>query len=196
MSKNTRQGRVCAIATLALFATGAQADDLLLIDLSVPNQITITATGGLSAATISGGDTTGVYLDNFYGVAGGSLSTTSTGAGNLTNAENPSDGSPALFRGGGGSDTGLNIFSWSSDVTVTFTAGELAFTGSGTWALDAPEYADMLAGNTTGNLYFPADTADDVSAATLLGTYRVIPAPGAATLLGIGLGLGAVRRRR
>lgn len=196
MSANTRQGSVCAIATLALFATGAQADDLLLIDLSVPNQITITATAGLSAATISGGDTTGVYLDNFYGVAGGSLSTTSTGAGNLTNAENPSDGSPALFRGGGGSDTGLNIFSWSSDVTVTFTAGELAFTGSGTWALDAPEYADMLAGNTTGNLYFPADTADDVANATLLGTYRVIPAPGAATLLGIGLGLGAVRRRR
>jgi len=196
MSVNTRQGRVCAIATLAFFATGAQADDLLLIDLSVPNQITITATGGLSAATVTGSDSIGVYFDNFYGVAGGALSTTSTGAGNLTNAANPSDGSPALFRGGGGSDTGLNVFSWSPDVNVTFTAGALAFTGSGTWALDAPEYADMLAGNTTGNLYFPADTADDVSAATLLGTYRVIPTPGAATLLGIGLGLGAVRRRR
>ena len=58
MSANTRQGRVCAIATLALFATGAQADDLLLIDLSVPNQITITATAGLSAITTSGSDTT------------------------------------------------------------------------------------------------------------------------------------------
>ncbi len=196
MSAISRQGRVCAIATLALFATGAQADDLLLIDLSVPNQITITATAGLSAITTSGSDTTGIYMENFYSAAGGALSTSSTGAGDLTNAENPSDGSPALFRAGGGTDTGLNVWSFSSDTTVTFTAGSLAFTGSGTWALDAPEYADMLAGNTSGNIYFPADDASDLSTAMILGSYRVIPAPGAATLLGIGLGLGAVRRRR
>ena len=54
----------------------------------------------------------------------------------------------------------------------------------------------MLAGNTSGNIYFPADDASDLSTAMILGSYRVIPAPGAATLLGIGLGLGAVRRRR
>ncbi|MCA9272663.1 MAG: hypothetical protein KDA31_06430 [Phycisphaerales bacterium] len=188
---------LCAVATAALFTSGVQAqlDDLLIVDLSVPNQITITATAGLSAVTTSGSDTVGVYMENFYSAAGGSLSVSSTGAGDLTNAENPSDGSPSLFRAGSGSDTGLNVWSFSSDTTVTFTAGSLAFIGSGTWALDAPEYADMLANTGSGNLYFPADDASDLTSAVLLGRWRVIPAPGAATIFGMGL-IGAARRRR
>lgn len=185
-----------AAAAVAAVAVGAQADDLLVVDLSVVNQVSIFATTGLSAVTTSGGDTTGVYFDNFYGMSGSALSTSSTGAGDLTNAENPSDGSPAIFRAGGGTDTGLNMWSWSTDTTVTFTAGSLAFTGSGTWALDAPEYNDMLAGNRSGMLYFPADDASDVPNAAALGTYRVIvPAPAALPVLGMGL-LGAMRRRR
>ena len=197
MSARMLQGKLCAVAAAAVFTSGAQAqlDELLLIDLSVPNQITIMATSGLSAATISGGDTTGVYMENFYQAAGGALNETLV-SGNLTNVGSPSDNSPDLFRAGSGSDTGLNIWSWSPDVTVTFTAGTQAFSGSGTWTLEADDYADMLNNNPVGNLYFPADDAGDLSTATLIGTYRVIPAPGAATLLGLGLGLGAVRRRR
>lgn len=187
---------VCAALATAAITSVAQADDLLIVDLSVANQVSVFATSGLSAATVTGSDSIGVYFDNFYGAAGGSLTTTSTGAGDLTNVGAPSDGSPALFRGGSGSDTGLNIFSWSNDSNVTFTAGTQAFTGSGTWALDAPEYADMLNGNTSGNLYFPADTFDDVGGATAIGTYRVIvPAPAALPMLGMGL-MGAMRRRR
>lgn len=180
--------------SVAAFAGVAQADDLLIIDLTVPNQVTITATAGLSAITASGSDSTGVYLENFYGGAGSSLSAALV-SGNLTNAENATDNSPALFRAGS-SDPGLNIYSWSSASTVTFTAGSLAFTGSGTWLLDAPEYADMLAGSTSGNIYFPADDVGDLPSAGILGTYRVIPTPAAATLLGLGLGVGALRRRR
>ncbi len=194
MFKTSMKVSLCAAGAAAM-VSGAQADDLLLIDLSVVNQITITATTGLSAVTTSGSDSTGAYLENFYGVSGDSLSTSSTGAGDLTNAENPSDGSPALFRAGGGADTGLNVWSWSSDVTVTFTAGAQAFTGSGTWALDANEYADMLAGNTSGNIYFAADDASDIPNAMILGTYRVIPTPGAVALMGLG-GIAAIRRRR
>lgn len=182
-------------AALACFTTGAHADDLLIVDLSVPNQITINSTAGLSAATVSGSDTTGVYFDNFYGVAGNALADVLV-SGDITNVGNPSDFTPDLFRGGSGTDTGLNLWSWSSDFTVDFTAGSQAFSGTGTWTLSAAEYADMLAGNMSGNLYFPADTSDDVANATLLGTYKVIvPAPASAALLGIG-GLAAVRRRR
>lgn len=194
--KTMKFGVLAAVMAAGLAST-AMGDDLLVVDLSVINQVTVSATTGLSAATVTGSDSIGVYFQNFYGVAGGSLGTTSTGSGNLTNVGAPSDGSPALFRGGSGSDTGLNIFSWSNDSNVTFTAGSQAFTGSATWALDAPEYADMLAGNTSGNLYFVADTADDVGAASLIGTYRVIvPAPAALPLLGAGLGVAALRRRR
>ncbi len=186
---------IAAIATIAGLATAASAQaPLLLIDLSVTNQVTITATSAASAVTASGGDGIGVYFDNFYGGAGDSLSASYV-SGMITNTENPSDGSPSLFRGGSGSDSGLNLWSWSSDFTVTFTAGSQAFTGSGTWDLDANEYADMLAGNTSGALYFPADTADDVAGAVQLGTWAVIPAPSALAVLGLG-GMVATRRRR
>ncbi len=185
----------CVVGSIAALTGAAQADDLLLIDLTVPNQITITATDGASAVNASGSDTTGVYFENFYGGAGNAL-TNSLVSGDITNAENPADNTPSIFRGGGGTDPGLNMWSWSSDLTVSFSAGALAFVGSGTWSLDADEYADMLAGNTSGNLYFPADTADDIANAHLIGTYRVIPTPAAATLFGAGLGFGVLRRRR
>ena len=196
MSTLTARGGLCA-ASLVLISGAAQAqvDVLLVVDLSVPNQITINATDGNSAATISGSDTTGVYFNNFYGAAGGPLADVFV-SGDITNVANPSDGSPELFRGGGGSDTGLNLWSWSSDITVDFTAGSQAFTGTGTWSLSAAGVREMLAGNTSGELYFPADTFDDVAAATLIGSYRVIvPAPGAASLLGLGFA-AAMRRRR
>lgn len=185
---------LCAAITSACLTAGAYADVILEIDLSVPNQITINATSGLSAATVSGSDTIGVYFENFYGGGGSALAETLI-AGDLTNAENPADFSPSLFRGGGGSDPGLNLWSWSTDSAVTFTAGLLAFTGSATWALSATEYAEMLAGNPSGNVFFPADTFDDVGGATLIGTYQVIPEPASLSLLGLGLAFGLRRNR-
>ena len=185
---------ITAIVAAAALTTGALADDVLIVDLSVVNQITINA-GGLSDVDASGGDGIGVYFDNFYGGGGDSLSASYV-SGGLTNSENPSDGSPGLFRAGGGSDSGLNFWTWSSDTTVTFTAGQQAFDGSATWDLDANEYANMLAGSSSGALYFPADDASDVAGAVQLGTYSVVvPAPAGLALLGLG-GLVATRRRR
>jgi hypothetical protein len=196
MALNTRKTGLCAAFSVALLAGAAQADDLLVVDLSVVNQVTINATNGLSAVNASGSDSTGVYFENFYGGPGGFLADALV-SGDLTNAENPSDGTPDLFRGSsGGGDPGLNMWSWSSDSTVTFTARSRAFTGSATWTLSATEYAEMLAGNSSGNLYFAADTFDDIGSASLLGTYSVVvPAPGVISLAGLGLA-GALRRRR
>ena len=141
--------RIAAIVTIAGVAAAANADDLLLIDLSVVNQITISATSGLSSADVSGADVTGVYFDNFYGGSGDSLSATYQ-SGDISTFGDASDGSPALFRAGAGADSGLNLFSWATASTVSFTAGAQAFSGSATWALDANEYANMLAGNEFG----------------------------------------------
>ena len=183
------------ITGLAVAATAmtASADVLLNVDLSVTNTITISGTSGLSALTTTGSDSAGVYLENFFGAAGDGVAE-SLVAGDLTNVGNASDGSPNLYRDSG-SDFGLNVFSWSPDANVTFTAGTQAFTGSATWTVDAATYADMLAGSTSGNLYFPVDNAADVVGADLLGTYNVVPAPGAMALLGLG-GIVAGRRRR
>ena len=186
-----------AVATAALFASGAQAqlDELLLIDLSVPNQVTLTATAGLSAATVSGNDVFGVYFEDFY-AADGSVSLGDTYvSGDLVSAGSTFDGTPELYRDAT-DDRGLNMYSWATESEVTFTAGALAFTGSTTWTVDPARYAEMLNNNTVGNIYFPADEVGDLGVADLIGTYRVVPAPGAATLLGLSLGLGAVRRRR
>lgn len=196
MAISSMKGGLCAAVSVALLAGTAQAQ-LLTVDLSVVNQVTISATTGVSDITTSGSDTTGVYLENFYGGSGDSLSAVLV-SGDLTNFENPSDGSPSLFRAGGGTDAGLNIWSFSSDTTVTFTAGSQAFAGSATWDLDANEYANMLAGVSGGDIYFPADSFDDIAGgAMVLGQYNVIvPSAGVLPLMGLGLGAGALRRRR
>lgn len=184
--------KIALIAGAAL-TTGAMADDLLLVDLTVANQVTITATSNAASASASGTVFTGVLLADFYGSTTGAGLVDSLVSGDLTTAANPTDGTPDLFRGFGSS--GLNIWSFSTDTTFSITAGSQAFTGSATWSLSAAEYADMLAGNSSGDIYAPADTDDDIAGATLIGQYRVIPAPSAMALLGLG-GLVAGRRRR
>ena len=182
-----------AAALIGTLAAAAQADVLLVVDLSTPNQVTINATNGLSSATISGSDTTGAYLADFYGTAPAAGVIYSNGVGGLTNFLNPPDNSPGLFSSAG--ETGLNIWTWSTATTVNFTAGTQAFTGSGTWTVTAAEYAALLGGPAGGDLYFPADTASDLPNATLIGSWSLVPEPASASLVGAA-GLLLLRRRR
>ena len=194
MSGSFSRGWLCVAALVAVLTTGALADVLLEVDLSVPNQVTINATSGLSAVDASDSAAIGLYFENFYGGSGSPLANDLV-SGNLTNAENISNGMPALWRGGSGSDPGLNVWGWSDEFPITFTAGSLAFTGTATWNLTPALYAEMLAGNSSGNLLFPADTYDD--GGEILGTYIVtVPEPAVLSLLGLGLGLGMLRVRK
>jgi len=184
---------LCALGV----ASAASADDLLTVDLSNANEITISATSGNSAATISGSDTTGYYLADIFATAGLAVTDTLV-SGDLTSASNPSDGTPDLFTSTFTPGNGLNVFSSSTDLDLDFFVGTQAFSGSATWTLDAASYSDLVAGSpvgSTGDIYFPADTEDDLAGATILGTWRVVPAPSSMALLGLG-GLVAGRRRR
>lgn len=191
------RNNVLSATAIVLAAGGAQAqlETLLIVDLTVANQITISATNGASAASLSGGDTTGVLLADLLSAGTSNAISDVLVSGDITNVGNPSDGTPDLFYSTFGAGTGLNLWSWSSDTTVNFTAGSQAFSGSGTWNVSPAFYADMLAGNSGGTIYFPADTDDDIAGATAIGTWNLIPAPSTAALLGLG-GLAAVRRRR
>jgi hypothetical protein len=185
--------KIVMLAALAGSASVAMADDLILVDLSVVNQVTITSTTGLSAGTRSAGTGDGIYLQNFFTSAVLGMNVAGTGAFRSVNGT-VGDGTPSLFRGGGVGEMGLNV--WSFATTATFTTGQQAFSGTGTWTVSAAQYASLLGGNASGNLYFPADTQDDIAAgATLLGTWRLVPTPGAAAVLGLG-GLALGRRRR
>ncbi|MEO0499774.1 MAG: PEP-CTERM sorting domain-containing protein, partial [Pseudomonadota bacterium] len=186
-----------AAATLLVGATGANAAVLLSVDLSTENQVSIFATDGFSSATVSGSDGIGVYFAGFYNESGTGVFSDILISGALTSAENTSDGSPALFRGT--DDTGLNLFSFAAGSDASFTAGSLAFTGEATWALNEEEYMAMLGNTGSGSLFFPADTADDVAGATLIGEWEVlaadVPAPAPLGLLGLGLAAICARRK-
>ncbi len=181
-----------ALAT-AMMTSTARAEIVLDVDLSTPNQITITSTAGLSAATISGSDNIGFYLANIFGAPGSGLGDTLV-SGNLTHFNNTSDNTPDLFRFS--NNAGLNVFSYTNDANSTFTAGTRAFSGSGTWNILAATYNQLLAGSVSGNVYFPADADADIPTATLIGQYRVIPEPTSLALLGVAACITLVRKRR
>jgi MYXO-CTERM domain-containing protein len=185
------------IAALLVLAAGsaANADILLTIDLSVVNQVTITSTAGLSSATATGGTGTGILLQNYWigAATPGATGTFAAGVGPFRSVNGSvGDNSPSLYRDTA-AELGLNIWSFAS--TATFTTGQQAFSGSFTATLSAAEYADMLASNAGGNIYFQADDTSDIPNAVVIGQWAVVPTPGAAAVLGLG-GLALGRRRR
>ena len=183
-----------------LMVSAAQAAVVLQIDLSTVNQVTISATTGLSLASVSGDDVDGVYLIDFFGnrVFSTSGSTRLAGA-NLVYFNATSDGSPSLYRGDS-LDPGLNIFSMDNDTPdpASFTSGVQAFKGSATWSLTAQQYAAFLQAPTSGDIYAFADTIDDLNGGPqLIGQYAAVPEPTSMAIFGLGaLGMAYRARRK
>jgi len=178
-----------AASVLAL--TGAaSADVLLIVDLTVPNQVTINATSGLSAINAFSSSFNGVLLGDFYN--GPSTLGVANTTGSLTSFDVPSDGTPSLFSGA--TDPGLNLWSYSASAS-NFVAGQQAFIGSATWTLTPDRYMEMLAGNSSGNIYANIDSSANIPGNGIIGTWALIPTPGTVGLLGLA-GFAAVRRRR
>jgi len=186
--------KITTIATLVAAATAmtASAEQLVSVDLSVANQITISSTGGASSADASFSAFTGFLLADFYntvGAGGGVVG----GAGDLSTFGEASDGSPSMFNST--TSFGLNIWSFTAG-SPTIVSGEQAFSGSATFDVDAGVYAAMLAGNSSGEIYAGADSDDDITAGAInIGTWALVPAPSSVAMLGLG-GLVAGRRRR
>ncbi|WOO41778.1 hypothetical protein [Rubellicoccus peritrichatus] len=194
MTNSIRFYTITAIIAALAYAPASQAVILLNVDLSVVNHATVIATAGASEATVSGNDTLGAYLEGFFSSPGTSISFFTSGDGDFTNTLNPADGNTGMFRGNDGLDLGLNVFGWSTDGTVDFSAGTQAFTGSVTWRLSSAIYNELLVGPPSGNLYFPADSSDDLPGATLIGQWSRVAVPepsnwvaiiGSVTLLGL-----------
>lgn len=194
---------VLSIAALAI-APVANAALVITMDLSVPNQVTLTSTGDLASATISGGTFIGFYLENAFGSSTAGGLGQALVSGNLTTFNNPSDNTPDLFRSGTNTDPGLNVWDYSTDGTSSFTSGVQALSGSATWTISNNAYLDLLAGAGSGNVYFPADDATDLGTATVIGQWStgiapVIPEPSTYIAISGLIGLGGfvlIRRRK
>lgn len=188
------------VASLTVFSVSANAAVVLTVDLTVLNQITISATSGASSATTSGSDTTGVYLASIFdGAFPASIIDTLIG-GDLTSAANGSDGTPLLFTSTFTVGDGLNVWSYTDDTTSDFIAGEVAFSGSATWDIDGAAYTSLLAGSAGGDVYAFADDDGDLANAMIIGQWEratPIPVPAAVWLLGSALlGLRVFSRKR
>jgi len=181
--------------SLAALAMTGSADVLVSLDLTVENQLTMTATEGNSAITATGSDFTGILFGGFLGGLGGGTGFNFLVSSDFSSAQNLADATPSFSVGGGGSDFGLNIWDMSTDINLSFSEGRRAFIGSAVWTLNSNFYQNMLAGADSGNIYFPADDDGDIPGAEVLGTYTVVPAPSGFALLGLG-GIVAGRRRR
>lgn len=184
------------LIAVAATAMSASAQQVLSVDLTVSNEITISSTGAAAANSGSGSSFTGFLLADLLNTAGaGGGTAAGDGIGDLTTGNNASDLSPALFNGA--ASVGMNVWAFTADGTASVTAGDQAFDGSATWSVDAAVYGALLAGNMSGDVYMGADTDDDIAAggATFVGTWAVVPAPSSLALLGLG-GVVAGRRRR
>ena len=188
-----------------LMVSTAQAAVVLQLDLSTLNQVTISATTGLSLASVSGNDGTGIYLKDFLGDRVFSTSGANSLAGaNLVYFNATSDGSPSLYRSAG-TDPGLNIFSMDDGTPdpASFTSGVQAFKGSATWSLTAQQYAVFLQAPTSGDVYAFADSINDLDGGPqLIGQYSfvssaAVPEPTSMAIFGLGaLGMAYRARRK
>ena len=162
----------CAVASFSI-AANVQAQVLIEIDLSVENELTLNSTVEASAATVAGPTGIGFYMENFF--AGDDGTSGDFGilvVGDLTTFLNPPDNTPELFRFGG--DPGLNVFAFSTDATSNFEAGTQAFTGAANFTITPDAYAELLTAPAQGDIFFPADSVDDLGGAMLIGQYVVV----------------------
>lgn len=157
---------VLFISSLLVFCS-LSAQEILVIDLRVQNEIKIIATNANAASTASGSDETGFYLQGFF--SSPTVLAEQLMNSNFSSANESPSGAEEFFT----IDAGLNIWGYAAGSTSSFTAGQRAFTGESRWQVDADSYNKALNGSLTGNVYFPADDASYVAAgAPLIGTYR------------------------
>ncbi len=196
--KNSVLKALCLAIFAALLTSSANADDVLFVDTtSVANTITIEALDGLASAGGSFSTFTGIYLESFFTAATNSILDSTSGSTFSTANEGAATDDPGIFRASG-PDPGLNFYAFSSESTVSVTAGTVPFVGTASWTLDPADFADFATSASSGNVWIGADDDGDLATAINIGTYttKIVPEPHSLALLGLGLGLVMLRKRK
>ena len=180
----------------------AHAGVLIEFDLSVTNQLTITATTGTALASVTGNTGTGIVLEGTGELIGDSLGDASdtfgfqsTGA--LSRVK--------LSRINASGVYSINLFEEnpSDSINTSITQGQQAFVGTTTITLDATEYENLLDAPNSGKIYAFADYYDYATVGTYIGDWAkassgAVPEPSTAIAMGLlgVLGFAGNRRRR
>jgi len=140
-------------------------------------------------------------LANFFDPRRGFVTNTLQ-SGNLTSANNISDGSPILFGGSNGQEF-FNVFGFTNDPLMTLIAGLMALSGQATWTVDTASYLSALNGGLSGDVVAPFDNfiVTDLGSASVIGTWEAIVAsevsePSIIAFFALGLMGLAVNRHR
>lgn len=167
----------------AFAASVANADILLTIDTTNPAAVVISATSGLSAVTASNSS---YGLQLFDALSAPAANSGVFGAQSLAGA-NGGRVQNYVFGFVGTANIGI---SGPGNQPNNYIAGTQAFVGSWTGNLSFLSFAPA---GTIGDIRFYG--VNSVDTGIVLGQYQIVPAPGAAAVLGLA-GLVATRRRR
>ena len=180
----------------------AHAGVLIELDLSVTDQLTLTATTETAIGTVSGSTFAGIVLqgtgevnNGFNGGASDTFGFKSTGAFTLIETVQ-------LFKSGVWS---LNLYEskHSDSVDTSITSGQQAFVGTTTITLNSESYNNLLNAPSSGKIYAFADGDDFATNGTHVGDWAkassgTVPEPSTAIAMGLlgVLGFAGNRRRR
>ena len=180
----------------------AHAGIVVEFDLSVTNQLTLTATTVTALASTTGNTGVGIILEGTGEVESFALGGTSdtfgykaTGAFTNQLKLHPINASGVWS---------INLYEINAATTDTsITQGQQAFVGTTTITLDATEYANLLNAPNSGKIYAFADTPSYATQGTYIGDWAkassgTVPEPSTGIALGLlgVLGFTGNRRRR
>lgn len=184
--------RTVALPTILVAGSAASAQVLLEVDITDPSAVVITATGAAAALDSAASVVSGATLADIF-TADFTLGTANNPTGDLVGG-----GSGVAYNRSFNNTTTVGRLSLNLWVTggggasASFTTADPAFTGSATLDLSG---ASLAAIGSRGSVWSDDAPFGNPSQGAIIGEFLIVPAPGAAALLGLG-GLAMVRRRR
>ena len=180
----------------------ANAGVLIELDLSVTNQLTLTATTGTALESTTGNTGVGIVLEGTGEVENYALGGTSDTFGFKSTGAFEQVSTTRILNSGVNS---INLYenNFSNGINTSITEGQQAFVGTTTITLNPQSYAELLNAPSSGKIYAFADNPSYATQGKYIGDWAkassgTVPEPSTAIAMGLlsVLGFAGNRRRR
>jgi len=169
-----------AVVLLLLSVCSSNAQIVLTVNISNPNDVVITATGGLATSTASGNFFDGIDLVGLFNSSVGfteiAVNSTNLSLGNGSSTQTFTEASGDDASGTEGGEFDLNLFHNHVPDQVSFTENEDAFTGSITLNLTQSSDGDST-GIIASEISHAGGNVVVFDGGAVVGSYQVIEAP-------------------